>query len=78
VPLVLHGASGLSDKDVNECVKRGIAKVNYATELRIAYSNGVKRFLQEHPTAFDPKQYGRWGRDAVFNLVKEKLAGGAL
>ena len=28
IPLVLHGASGLSDEDVMDCVKRGICKVN--------------------------------------------------
>ena len=33
VPLVLHGASGLSDESIRECVKRGICKVNFATEL---------------------------------------------
>ena len=38
IPLVLHGASGLSDEDVSDCVKRGICKVNFATELRAAYT----------------------------------------
>ena len=38
VPLVLHGASGLSDEDVRECVRRGMCKVNFATELRVAYT----------------------------------------
>ena len=42
VPLVLHGASGLSDDQVRECVKRGMCKVNFATELRDAYSKAVK------------------------------------
>ena len=43
VPLVLHGASGLSEEAVKESIKRGICKVNFATELRIAYT---ERFLQ--------------------------------
>ena len=34
IPLVLHGASGLSDEAVKESIKRGICKVNFATELR--------------------------------------------
>ena len=33
---------GLSDEDVMDCVKRGICKVNFATELRAAYSKAVK------------------------------------
>ena len=55
IPLVLHGASGLSEEAVTESIKRGICKVNFATELRIAYTDGVKQFLAEHPDAFDPK-----------------------
>ena len=46
VPLVLHGASGLTDEDVKECVRRGICKVNFATELRAAYTEAVKKILQ--------------------------------
>ena len=45
IPLVLHGASGLTDEDVSDCVKRGICKVNFATELRAAYSKAVKELL---------------------------------
>lgn len=33
VPLVLHGASGVPDEAVREAIRRGICKVNYATEL---------------------------------------------
>lgn len=31
IPLVLHGASGLSEEAVKESIKRGICKVNFAT-----------------------------------------------
>ena len=36
IPLVLHGASGLTDESVRECIAEGICKVNFATELRQA------------------------------------------
>src|SRR6056297_874653 len=35
VPLVLHGASGVSEKDLKETIKRGITKVNIATDLKV-------------------------------------------
>lgn len=73
VPLVLHGASGIPDDVVRECIRRGISKVNFATELRIAYSNGVKEFLKADPDAFDPKKYGAVGMQHVTELVKEKI-----
>ena len=73
IPLVLHGASGLSDKDIAECIKLGICKVNFATELRIAYSNGVKGMLVEMPDIFDPKKYSAAGRERVKRLCMEKM-----
>ncbi len=73
IPLVLHGASGLSDEEVRECVKRGICKVNFATELRVAYTNAVKHLLQEKPETFDPKAFGAAAIPAVKELVKSRM-----
>jgi tagatose 1,6-diphosphate aldolase GatY/KbaY len=73
VPMVLHGASGLSDEAVRECIHGGICKVNFATELRIAYSDGVKAALREKPDVFDPKVYGRAARARVRELVKGRM-----
>lgn len=74
VPLVLHGGSGIPDETIKETIRRGIVKVNYATELRIAYSNGVKKVLSEDPEVIDPKKYGNAGLQSVKSFVKEKMA----
>lgn len=73
IPLVLHGASGLSDEDVRDCVKRGICKVNFATELRKAYTDAGKKLLEEKPETFDPKKLGEVGMAAVTELVKNRM-----
>lgn len=73
VPLVLHGASGLSDEEVRECVRRGICKVNFATELRKAYTDACKKLLEEKPETFDPKKLGIVGIEAVKELVKGRM-----
>ena len=73
VPLVLHGASGLSEEAVKESIKRGICKVNFATELRIAYTDGVKELLEEKPETIDPKKYGVVGIEKVKELVKNRM-----
>lgn len=73
IPLVLHGASGLDDKDIIECVKEGICKVNFATELRIAFSNGVKETFEQHPETYDPKKYGASGRECVKQLAMNRI-----
>lgn len=73
VPLVLHGASGLTDDDVRECVERGMCKVNFATELRAAYTAAVKKLLDEKPETYDPKKFGVVGMEAVTELVKGRM-----
>lgn len=73
VPLVLHGASGLPDEVVKKAISRGICKVNYATELRVAYSKGVKEVLRKEPDAIDPKKYGALGIYNVKHFVMDKI-----
>ena len=73
VPLVLHGTSGVPDETVRECIERGICKVNYATDLRIAFTDGVKECLAANPKVFDPKKYGGAGRGKVKEYVKSRI-----
>ncbi len=73
VPLVLHGTSGIADDVVAECVKRGICKVNYATDLRIAFTQGVTKVLGEHPETIDPKKYNAAGRECVKQYVMARM-----
>ena len=73
IPLVLHGTSGVPDDVVKECIKKGICKVNYATDLRIAFTEGVKKILNENPDIFDPKKYGAQGREEVKKYVMSKM-----
>lgn len=73
IPLVLHGTSGVPDDAVKECIKRGICKVNYATDLRIAFSEGVNEVLHENPDTIDPKKYNARGREKVKEYVMNKI-----
>lgn len=73
IPLVLHGTSGVPEDQVRECIRRGICKVNYATDLRIVFSAAVRRALADLPDAFDPKKYLAAGRKAVEDRVRELI-----
>lgn len=72
IPLVLHGTSGVPDDVVRECIRRGICKINYATDLRIAYTEGVRKVLED-PSVYDPKKYGAAGRKAVQAYVEDRI-----
>ena len=73
VPLVLHGTSGVPDEQVAEAVKNGICKVNYATELRQAYTKGYQAYMAENPTCFDPKKPGKAGMAEITKIVKIRM-----
>ena len=73
IPLVLHGASGLTDESVRECIAEGICKVNFATELRQAYTAGVREVLAKDPDVYDPKKYGKVAMAKVQALVEDRI-----
>ncbi|WP_091236986.1 class II fructose-1,6-bisphosphate aldolase [Anaerobium acetethylicum] len=73
IPLVLHGASGVPDDMVRQSIELGICKVNFATELRVAFTKGVRQSLESNAKMFDPKIYNAAGREEVKKLVKEKM-----
>lgn len=72
-PLVLHGASGLSDEVLRNCIAAGISKINFATELRQAYTNGIKAEFEKDPDLFDPKIYMRGAIDEMKEVIRHKI-----
>ena len=69
VPLVLHGTSGVPDDTVRACIQRGICKVNYATDLRIAFTEAMRQAIAQQPAAIDPKKILAPAREAVMEKV---------
>lgn len=72
-PLVLHGASGLSDEVLKDCIAAGITKINFATELRQAYTNGIKAEFAKDSEVFDPKIYMRGAIDNIKEVLRHKI-----
>lgn len=73
IPLVLHGTSGVPDDTVRACIENGICKVNYATDLRIAFTKGVTEVLNADTSMIDPKKYGAAGMEYVKQYVMSKM-----
>jgi fructose-bisphosphate aldolase class II len=69
----LAGAKGVPDEAIIEAVKRGICKVNIDTDMRIAFLAFLRRALSEKPENIDPRKYLGAARDAVAEVVKEKI-----
>ena len=73
IPLVLHGSSGVPDEDVQRAVSMGVCKVNFATELRAAYTQALRDCLAHDAALYDPKKYGGPAREAVISLVRHRI-----
>ncbi|AAS40830.1 MULTISPECIES: tagatose-bisphosphate aldolase subunit GatY [Bacillus] len=73
IPLVLHGASGLSDSLVQETIRLGICKVNIATELKIAFGTALRHYLHSHPEENDPRKYFSDAIMAMKRVVVDKI-----
>ena len=71
--LVLHGASGLSDIQVKAAIAAGVTNVHFNTELRVAYTQGIKHEFSEHPDQTTPAKYLAPAANAVRDLVEQKV-----
>ncbi|WP_205516897.1 class II fructose-1,6-bisphosphate aldolase [Paenibacillus sp. SYP-B3998] len=72
-PLVLHGGSGIPAEQVKRAVALGMAKMNIATELRIAFSDAIKEVFAALPEENDPRKYMVPAKEAVKRLAIEKM-----
>jgi fructose-bisphosphate aldolase class II len=77
--LVLHGGSGTPEDDVKETIKNGVVKININTELRLAFSGNLRRFLNNNPEEITPYKFLVDSMRAVGRVaeIKIKLFGSA-
>ena len=69
----IPGAQGVPEDMILEAVKHGVCKVNIDTDLRLAMTAEVRKFLIEHPEEFDPRKYMSPARDAIKAMVQHKI-----
>jgi len=72
-PLVLHGSSGVSDKDIKQGIVMGLCKVNVATQLSQAFTGAIRDVLNKDDGLVDPRKYLAPGRNAQMEIVCERI-----
>lgn len=72
IPLVLHGGTGVPDEMIRESIRRGISKVNFATELRNATTTATRETLLD-TNIIDPKAYMKISKESVKEMAKQKI-----
>jgi fructose-bisphosphate aldolase class II len=74
VPLVLHGASGISDGDIEHCIQLGVRKINVNTEIRQALFGSLQHFLTRGVPGYDVTRLFGSAIEAMQAVVEEKIA----
>ena len=69
----LGAAKGVPVEDIKKAISLGITKVNIDTDLRLAFTAGVREFLTLKPENFDPRKIIGAGREAIKQVVKSKI-----
>ncbi|MBU1159576.1 class II fructose-bisphosphate aldolase, partial [Patescibacteria group bacterium] len=73
VSMVLHGGSGISDGQMKEAIKAGIANIHINTEIRVAYTDALRKSLKDNPEETTPYKLFPPVIAAVQQKVEEKL-----
>jgi fructose-bisphosphate aldolase, class II len=73
VPLVLHGASGISDNDIRRCIALGIRKINVNTEIRYSFFKALEASLKEGVPGYDVTRLLGIAIEAMQHTVEEKI-----
>ena len=73
VPLVLHGASGNTDEDLKGSIDNGVAIIHINTEIRKAFRDGEKEYMETHPNEVAPYKFGHEGQEEMKKVVRAKM-----
>ena len=72
-PLVMHGGSGVADRDVRLAIRKGIRIVNIDTELRVAFTETLKKTLSRSKGFHDPRKILTPSIEAISKVVEKKI-----
>jgi fructose-bisphosphate aldolase class II len=66
-------AIGIPEEMLRQAAKMAVCKINIDSDLRLAMTAGIRQYLAQNPSEFDPRKYLTPGRDNIRELVKNKI-----
>ena len=66
-------AVGVPEEQLREASKLAVCKINIDSDLRLAMTGTIRKFFNEHPEKFDPREYLKPARENIKQLVKHKI-----
>ena len=73
IPIVLHGASGITEDAIRKAVSLGVNKINIDTDIRVAFTEGVKSVFASKPSEYDPRKVCAPAMVEMKKVVKTKI-----
>lgn len=69
----IPGAKGVPEDMLKKAATMGVCKINIDTDLRLAMTASVRKYLVENPSQFDPRKYLGEARKAIKEMVAHKM-----
>ena len=69
----IDGAQGVPEDMLLQAGKFGVCKINIDTDLRLAMTASIRKYLANNPGDFDPRQYLKPARQAIQDMVTHKI-----
>ena len=66
-------AVGIPEEQLRQAARGAVCKINIDSDLRLAMTGTIRKFFNERPDKFDPREYLKPARAAIKELVKHKL-----
>ena len=63
---------GVPVEEIQEGIKHGVRKINIDTDIRLAMTAAIRKYLHENPTKFDPRDYLKPAMLAAKAICKER------
>jgi fructose-bisphosphate aldolase class II len=63
---------GVPVEEIQEGIKHGVRKINIDTDIRLAMTAAIRRYLFENPSKFDPRDYLKPAREAAKEICKAR------
>lgn len=69
----MPGAIGVPEEQLRKAASMAVCKINIDSDLRLAMTGTVRKYFNEHPSDFDPRQYLKPARTAIKEMVAHKI-----
>ena len=66
-------AVGIPEEQLRQAARSAVCKINIDSDLRLAMTGTIRKFFEEHPDKFDPREYLKPARQAIKDLVAHKI-----